>query len=165
MKKYDVWFCDCGHIQTMPTEYIEWMTKDASHRRVIRVCQHCGNTRVIWLDTFMDGFSINSSDFRDKEINTKDTDIEYRIIFSDGIRVPMMCGGYADFFTGDKFVNYEYMEADTQRSYDIMIDNTKYTTVNMEAFIKQNDPDVLKSIAGYYVEGLDWSGTEYELKI
>ena len=165
MKKYDCWFCDCGRIQVMPNEYYDWMAEDYQHRRVIRVCQHCGATRIMWLDTYFDeGFAVNSADFRNEEINTNG-DIEYRIIFNDGVKVPMMCGGYADAHYGNTYVNWEYIEREFGITYlpEAERKDPNCTKVNVNRLIKENDPEIIKSISGYLV-GIDWSGTEYELK-
>ena len=165
MKKYDCWFCDCGRIQLMPTDYYDWMAEDHEHRRVIRVCQHCGATRVIWLDPYMDeGFAVNGADFINEEICTNG-DIEYRIILNDGVRVPMMIGGYADSYYGNVYVNWEYTEKDLGTTYlpEAQAKDPNCTKVDVNRMIRENEPDVIKSISGY-LSGIDWSGTEYELK-
>lgn len=165
MKKYDCWFCECGRIQIMPDEYFDWLAEDCLHRAVIRVCQHCGATRLVWLEDWGDqGFAVNSTDFINEEISTKD-DTEYRIIFNKGIEVPMMSGGYADSYQGDTYINWEYLEKELGTTYlpDAQTKDPNCTKVNVQRLIKENDPDIVKAISSY-VTGIDWSGTEYEFK-
>ena len=165
MKKYDCWFCDCGRIQLMPQDYISWMAEDYLHRKVIRVCQHCGATRVMWLDTYMDeGFALNSADFTNEEICTNG-DIEYRIILNEGVRVPMKSGGYADAFQGNMYMNWEYLEKSLGTTYlsEAKEKDPNCIKVDVQRMIRENEPEIIKSISGYVV-GIDWSGTEYEFK-
>lgn len=164
MKKYDCWFCDCGRIQVMPDDYYDWMAEDYQHRRVIRICQNCGATRIVWLDTYMEGFAVNSTDFRNEEIQTNG-EIEYRIIMNDGIKVPMMNGGYADTHYGCTYINWSYLEKDLGTTYlpAAKEDDPNCTKVDVQRLIRENDPEVIKSISGYLV-GIDWTGTPYEWK-
>lgn len=38
------------------------------------------------------------------------------------------------------------------------------TTVNMDRFINETPDDILEELSGYWIEGLNWSGTKYENK-
>lgn len=164
MEKYDVWFCSCGRIQIMPCWDFEWMQEDCAHRRVIRVCQNCGATYMMFLTDNGEGFDINGTDVRDTVINSDDG-MQYKIIFDGGIKVPLMCGEYADSFCGGKYVNWEYCEKTLGTTYlpDAEAKEPNCTKVDVERLMRMCPEDVVKSISGYAV-GVDWAGTPYELK-
>ena len=62
-KRYDAWFCDCGVIQLMDYQLYDWMQEKPDKRRVVRVCQHCGATRVIWLSDMLSTVQISTIRF------------------------------------------------------------------------------------------------------
>lgn len=172
MKRYDVWFCECGRIHIMEYENFDWMKDNCAHRQVIRVCTNCGAvygqflTRNYYED-IGEGFDINGFDITDKSIDTAiDTSygMEYRFHFSKGIMVPMKKGGYADYHFKDGFVNSEYIR-NVFNTTDITYAECKdpeCTTVDTMRLIREvKDDDILTSISGYVV-GIDWTGTKYE---
>ena len=146
MQKYDVWFCHCGHIQLMPNDYYKWLEEDSENRYIIRVCQNCGRAIKIWLDKSNDGFDVCSTNIKNFVIEPTDVN-NVRIIFNEGIEVPIIGGTYATYqIAGTWWDDDQNKGVDTRR---------------LIAEVK--DPDILKSIAAY-VSGIDWSGTEYEYK-
>lgn len=145
MKRYDVIFCSCGTIQTMPTEYYDWLEEDYKNRFILRVCQRCGKVVKVWLSEYEDGFAINATSVENFEL-TDEAKGNFRILFNKGIQVPLKNGEYADYHTaGVWFSEQGKSEVDTDR----LIKEVK-------------DPDILRSIAGY-VSGINWKGTSYEL--
>lgn len=144
MQKYDVWFCRCGTIQLMPNEYYDWLQEDYRNRYIIRVCQNCGATRKIWLEEYEDGFCICGTDANDFEL-TPDEIKNCRIIFNQGIRVPIEGGTYADYHVSNMWLDNEgHKNVDTKRLIHIV-----------------KDEETLRSIAAY-VSGIDWTGTPYD---
>ena len=145
MKRYDVIFCSCGTIQIMPTEYYNWLEEDYKNRFILRVCQRCGKVVKVWLSEYEDGFAINATSVENFEL-TDEAKGNFRVIFNKGIQVPLKNGEYADYHVADVWFSEQGKgEVDTDR------------------LIKEvNDPDILRSIAGY-VSGINWKGTSYEL--
>lgn len=161
-KRYDAWFCDCGVIQLMDYQLYDWMQEKPDKRRVVRVCQHCGATRVIWLSEYEDGYAINGADFYNHILSPSE-DYEYHIIFDRGIEVPLKCGFYADSYRANRYVSWHYVESEyggdlaTAEKSD-----PDCCTVDVKRLIKEvNDEDKIQSIAGY-VSGINWSGTKYK---
>lgn len=172
--KYDCWFCDCGRIHTMNYSEYDWLSEKHEKRALIRVCQNCGATRMIWLSEYYDeftdnmGFCINGSDVEDGTIlSTNGNNDEYRIFFSRGIKIPMKSGGYANWKFNHGYVNSDYLKDTLGTTYipTALQKDPLCTTVDTERLIREvNDDDILQSISGYLV-GIDWKGTKYEKQI
>lgn len=144
MHKYDVWFCNCGVVQVMPMEYLDWLQKDYKNRCIYRVCQNCGNVLKVWLDEYDDSYSVNACAVNNFEISEVDLN-NCRIIFNHGYKVPMVDGSYAKHHIAGMFI------------YD------GETKVDTERFIREvKNKEILESIASY-VSGINWKNTEYEM--
>lgn len=144
--KYDVWFCHCGTIQLMPSEYYDWLAEDSANRYIIRVCQHCGATQRVWLEEDEEGYSICASDVEDFEISSEDANC--KVIFSKGIRVPMKSGEYAEYYR-----------------FGVWSDSKENGEVDTIRLIQEvNDEETLRSISSY-LSGIDWDDTPYALKV
>lgn len=166
MAQYDCWFCHCGRIQVMDYAMYDWLREDHEKRRVIRVCQHCGETRIVWMEPYWDGYALCSSDFYDKTI-TPDDDKEYAFILSKGITVPLMDGHNADCLCARMYCNADYIKEkyNTTDLTWVKENHPESVTVDVERFIAENKSkrDILESISGY-VAGIDFSGTEFASK-
>lgn len=170
MKRYDVWFCDCGRIHIMDYENYDWMIENCEHRQVIRVCTNCGNVHGQFLtkayyEEIGEGFDVNGFDVTDRSFDTT-SGMDYRFHFSKGIMVPMKKGGYADYHFVDGFVDSEYIKQEfntTDVTYAKRKDPECITVDTMRLIREVKDDDILTSISGYVV-GIDWTGTKYEMK-
>ena len=147
---YDVRFCKCGHIHSVPNEYWDWMSEDYAHRQVMLVCTNCGKVTTLYLTRNPEGgYDMNSGVIKNAVI-WEDSDIQYRIIFSEGVLVPVKDAngipcGYADYYNNRAwFSEGKRVEPDAAA----LINAVK-------------DPILMKSISGYTV-GINWTGTEYE---
>lgn len=147
--KYNVRFCKCGHIHLINDSWFDWMREDYKNNAVIFVCQSCGATHKIFLDTCEDGFSVNVVEMKNFQMNGG---TNTKFIFSEGIGVPLEVGEYASFYanhrwyygSGSSPVDTERLIRDVQREY------------------KDEADEILKSIS-CYVSGIDWKGTKYEV--
>ena len=161
MSKYEVWFCDCGRIHLMDNKYLDWMQEDSKNRSVIRVCRNCGNVQEMFLDeNICGGYDICATDNIPEEF---DSSPDTHFIFSKGIQVPMMSGGYATYRspTGRWYTDpvvHIYGEETASKNYIV---DTKSLIKEIRRDYKDQAEDILKSISGY-VSGIDWTGTEYE---
>lgn len=143
-RKYDCWFCRCGRVHIMPDSY--WNELKDPNRRILRFCLHCGATKELWLEEYEDGYCCCSMSI-DKLDLTSEQLMNYHLVASHGIMVPLEEGGYADYQAGGMWFD----------------DRGNKSKVNAKRLIREvKDPEILHSIAGY-ANGIDWRGTEYNL--
>lgn len=187
MSKYDIRFCKCGTIHAIPEEKID-NALDAN-KNLLFICAKCGNATLIGADITKDWFepektcynmySFDFSRYESKNINlsdfesTKDQKGINEIYYSYGYSVMMKSGQNATDFFCNKFSDRWYPDFYKIQRKNITVEEImkfieKYqhdrTTVNMKYFINNTPKDVLEEISHYYIEGLDWTGTEYERK-
>lgn len=169
MVMFDVRFCRCGRIHVMDGSVYDWLAGDHTKRSVVRICSNCGVATRSFLDTYEDGFAMNTYDLRDTE-----EEMFAKVIASSGIRVYMKSGEEADTFQNGYFANcdeWRRME-NTRRDFVSICDAEKqgqdWATVDTERLIqdvkrkfKDQAADVLKYISGYMVK-IHWAGTEFE---
>ena len=152
----------------MDYDLFDWMEEDYINNQVVRVCSHCGASHKMFLtpDNFDEGWYVNGSDVRDTVIDCANNN--YKFIFSSGIIVPMKEGNNATAHQAGKFMDWDYIEKTYPgfSVYSLEKDHPEVFQVDTEYFIRSlsDRKDVLKSISGY-VSGIDWSGTEYEIKL
>lgn len=149
MEKYYVNICSCGGVHFIENELLyNVFEKNGS---VIHVCTNCGITYRIWEDVLMDGCSISSKYVGDGIINTGEYKIR-EIICSEGQRILMNTGGYANFYGNGRFL--DLVDGDFSKEY--------MSTVNTQAVIKMiNDEDKLRVLSNKYTN-IDWSNTKYK---
>lgn len=184
-RKYDIRFCKCGRIHTTPIEKLDNALE--KNKNLLLICAGCGNATLIgadiepdWDEPDKDCYMMYSGDFstyENKSITVTDfesTD-SYKgieeVIYSHGIKVPMMTGQFAtDYFNG-RFSDRWYPDFYKIQRNDItvkeimdFIDEYTYdrTTVNMQRFIHETPEDMLEEISHYFVDGFNWKGTKYE---
>lgn len=150
MSKYDVWFCECGHIHLMPIEYLDWMSENYEHRNIIRVCQNCGETKKMWLTDYDDELKINCKDFINFEMCDN---ANTRFLLNKGIYVPLINGDCTDYAT--YYCNGVWFYESNKCKV-----NTIQLIKEIQYKYKDKADDILKSISGY-VAGIDWTGTDY----
>lgn len=187
MNKYDMRICKCGRIHMIPNEKIEKALE--KNKNLLLICAGCGAATLIGADIEPDWFELDKdcymmysmefSSYESKSILVTDfetTDgskgIE-EIVYSHGIKVPMMTGQYAtDYFNG-KFSDRWYPDFYKIERRDITVEEImKFIadyrrdrrTVNMERFIRETQEDMLEEISHYWIEGLNWKGTKWESK-
>ena len=149
--KYDVRFCKCGHIHLINSSWFDWMREDYKNNFLIFVCQSCGATHKIFLDTFEDGYCVNVVDMTNFQMVGGTS---ARFIFSEGIAVPLEVGDYASFYVHNRwYYGAGSSPVDTQR----LIRDIKRE-------YKDDADDILRSISSY-VSGINWKGTKYEATI
>lgn len=131
MNTYTSKFCNCGRIHIHPDKDTDWMMDDYKHRRVLHVCRNCGATFQLFLterstDREKPDFYLNGCDIEhDRDIDIEsDSDVKYRIHISDGIKVPMGDGNYANYFRNCKFY-YIDPEAPFARDESIFVDKPR----------------------------------------
>ena len=189
--KYDMRICRCGRIHMIDNNRINSALK--KNKNLLLICAGCGAATLIGADVEMDWtvqgkekteeiYMMYSNEFSASEdsINTpadfKTTDnhkgIE-EIIYSQGLKVPMMSGQYAtDYFNGifsDRWhPDFYKIQRDDITVKEIMnfIDefNRDRTTVNMDRFIYESPEDMLDEISRYSIKGFNWAGTKWESK-
>lgn len=184
-QKYDIRFCKCGRIHATPIKKLDNALE--KNKNVLLICAGCGKATLIgadiepnWNEPDKDCYMMYSGDFfvyENKSITSSDFESteSYKgieeIIYSHGIKVPMMTGQYAtDYFNG-RFLDRWYPDFYKIQRNDITVKEimafiNEYlhdrTTVNMQCFINETPEDVLKEISHYFVDGFNWKGTKYE---
>lgn len=187
MGKYDIRICSCGRIHMVPMEKLEKALEN--DKDLLLICGGCGKGTLIgadvepdWDDPTKNCYNMYCRDFstrKDKSITVTDfesiaskTGIE-EIIYSHGVKVPMMTGQYAtDYYNGmfsDRwYPDFFKIQRDGITVSEIMDFIKKYshdrTTVNMDRFINQTSEELLTEISKIGIQGLNWKGTKWETK-
>jgi len=185
MKKYDMRICKCGRIHMIPNDRLDKALEN--NKNLLLICGGCGAATLIgadiepdWDEHNKDCYMMYSGDFsshKDTTISVSDFEstaskkgIE-EIIYSHGLKVPMMTGQYAtDYFNG-RFSDRWYPDFCKIQRSDVTVNEImnfidEYThdrtTVNMRRFIRETPEDMLAEISQYLIDGLDWKGTKWE---
>ena len=186
-RKYSMRICKCGHIHMVPEAKIDAAIKN--DKVLMLVCRTCGDIQYIGADKTYDwfeegnkpvynmfsceakhdNFSIGQECFiTDGESGGRGIN---EILFSTGLKVPMLSGEFASQFFYDRFYDNWYPEFNeltkpgiTEKEIQEFIDkfHKNRSTVNMERFIKDTPDEYLREISGYIVRAFDWKGTKYE---
>lgn len=187
MSKYDMRICKCGRIHMIDNDKLNKALEN--NKDILLICGHCGNATIIgadiepdYIDPSKNCYMMYSMDFSvngdtsitpDIFIESKEHKAVQEIVYSHGIKVPMMTGEYATMYNCGKFADAWYPDFYHIRRPDITVEEImdfidKYNedrhTVNMERFIFETPDDMLKIISHYLVNGLNWKGTKYENK-
>ena len=184
-RKYNMRICRCGHIHMVPEVKID---KAIENNKVLMVvCRNCGSVSYIGADEGYDEFehkkiyNMFSYEGKNKTFSIGQecfiTDGESggrpinEILFSVGLKVPMMSGEFAAQYFCDTFYDNWYPNFDKLMKPDIttseiqeFVDtfHKERSTVNMEQFIRDTPDEYLREISGYLVRAFNWKGTKYE---
>ena len=184
-RKYDIRICKCGRIHMVPNGKLDKALEN--NKNLLLVCGGCGAAALIGADIEPDWnepdkdcymmYSINFSPYRDTTISASDfesTEIKKgieKIIYSHGIKVPMMTGQYATDYSNGRFSDRWYPDFYKIQRKDVTVNEImtfidEYThdrtTVNMNRFILETPEDMLEEISHYLIDGFDWKGTKWE---
>ena len=186
MSKYNMRICGCGRIHMVNNGKINNALEH--DKDLLLICGGCGKATLIganiepdWNDLNRNCYDMYSYDFsrgEDHSItisNFESTNLKgiEEIFYSNGLKVPMMTGMYANHFSYGKFSDMIYPDFYKIRRKDVTVQEimdfiNEYshdrTTVNMQRFINENPKDMLDEISGYYIESFDWRGTKWERK-
>lgn len=183
--KYDMRICKCGRIHMTQNSKLEKALEN--NKDLLLICGGCGRAILIgadiepdWNEPGKDCYCMYSLDFsssKDTTISKSDFEsTEFKkgieeIIYSQGIKVPMMTGQYAsDCFDG-RFSDRWYPDFYKIQRKDVTVNeimsfiddyNRDRTTVNMIRFIQDTPKDMLEVISQYNIVGFNWKGTKYE---
>ena len=171
MKKFDIHVCTCGRIHAIPIETVRTNVLDngPDNKDIALVCDNCKKIVIIGatygynLECEFDDCDIEPEDTYDNYsyehmlsadyLDTIEFDKPTVIIHSEGITVPMMNGFAANSY--DRFGGFYNCTS--------QVLNTLSHIVNMPQFVNENSDDVLESISSYMIEGLDWTGTKFDV--
>lgn len=160
-KRYDVWFCTCGHIHFMPFDVLDWIEDDYINREAIQVCKSCGAFRKTTLDTYEDGFCICRDTKRDSKI-TENIDRCVRLFVDNGVSVYLKNFDGSTISASGKLGN-KWFGVNSKGNQEFSSVDTLRLIQDIKHNYREDSDDILRSISGY-VSGIDWSGTEYEIK-
>lgn len=184
-KKYDMRICKCGRIHMVDNNSIDKALKN--EKDILLVCGGCGNAILIgadigvsWDDCDEECYTMYScafSSYKDKIITSAEFEstenhkgIE-EIIYSHGLKVPMMSGMYATDYYNGIFSDRWYPDFYKIRRKDITVEkimafieqyHKDRQTVNMNRFISETPEDMIEEISHYYIKGFNWAGTKWE---
>lgn len=190
-RKYDMRICSCGRIHMIPVEKVNNAIQTNKNLGVI--CGGCGSILAIGADACPDwddpnktcyemySFDVNLNDvhntiditpeaFTDGILSMKPFS---EILYSLGLKVPMMTGEYARSYFGDTFCDMWYPDWYKVERYDVTVEDFKkfiaefkenQKTVNMARFIQETPEDMLEVISQYRIKAFDWKGTKYDNK-
>lgn len=184
-RKYDMRICKCGRIHMVDEDKLEKALEN--NKNILLICGGCGTATLIgadiepdWDEPDKDCYMMYSCEFSSREnksITTADFEstehhkgIE-EIVYSHGIKVPMMTGMYATDYNNGRFSDRWYPDFYKIQRSDITVKEimdfideytNDRTTVNMNRFINETPEDMLEEISHYHIEGFDWKGTKWE---
>lgn len=174
--KHTAHFCSCGRIHMLDDDKLDSIFEEG--KMLLLICAGCGAATIIGADVEPDYFTgenaciMFTKDFSRNEDTSITTGGEVKEIFySQGIKVPMKTGGYADFYIGGRFFDTttpvdEYLieEKDTKEEILELFNNHKLKakTVDMNRFIKGTPDDILDEISNYAIDGFNWKNTKYD---
>ena len=175
--KYHVNVCNCGRIHMVEVAKLNKAYDD--EKELLMICGGCGNGFVFGADIVEDGDdTVYDTYTKNIKNTTVDVNKYSEVLLDDGLRVPMMTGEYAtafDTYSG-RFSDMVYPDLYNLERKDITVTEVMdflgkwkkdRSTVNMNSFILENNSkneDKLKELASWGISGLDWKGTEYEVK-
>lgn len=185
MQKYHMMVCKCGRIHMIDNKKIDNALEN--NKNLLLICGGCGKALLIGADLepnlFDPGescymmYSSEFSSYENKSITSTDfeTTEDYKgieeIIYSHGIRVPMMTGMYATDYLYGMFADRWYPDFYKIQREDVTVKeiiefineyNRNRTTVDMKRFINETKEEFLEVISNYSIEGLNWKGTKWE---
>lgn len=186
-RKYDMRICKCGRIHMVYNNKLGKALEN--NKNLLLICGGCGDATLIganiepdWNDLNKDCYMMYSGEFssyEDKSITTADFESteEHKgieeILYSHGIRVPMMTGMYATDYNNGVFSDRWYPDFYKIQRKDVTVKGImnfieKYNhdrrTVNMSRFINETPEDILEEISHYMIDGLNWKDTKFEAK-
>lgn len=193
-KNKEMRICKCGRIHLINEDDINRALDE--DKEVLLICSGCGHSFLIGGDEFYDemidekkSYMMYTSEIRCKEGNAEIDKVDfnedyrtigdlthskpiYKIIYSEGIRVPLMTGSYANNYFADIFsdmtypdfllrISPKYITTDEIFKYieEWRINRRK---VDMKRFIFENKPEDLDVISCYLINAFDWEGTPYK---
>lgn len=169
--------CSCGRIHLIETEKIFKAIDD--EKNTLLICGDCGHIlniggyreknmyseaeEMVYVQEISD-----FSPYTDTIINKEEVG---EIIYSHGLKVPMMTGNYANSYFNGRFYDNCNPDFYKIKRNGITVEEIKRylddyekccQTVDMKRFINENDEGDLKRISNYLIESLCWKNTEYE---
>ena len=185
MRKYDMRICSCGRIHMIQNDKLH----DAfeNNKDFLLICGGCGAATLIGADEEPDWDNpericfnlyskslptnkeyITESNFSSNVLDNKPISA---IMHSNGYKVPMLTGEYANNYFGGKFTDMVYPDLYKIQRKDITVQeimnfidkyNHDRTTVNMDRFINETPAEILEEISNYTIDGFNWKNTKYE---
>lgn len=187
-KKFDIRVCGCGRIHAIPYEDVvkQCYTGEDNNGDIALICGRCGKMTIIgadygpsWDDDSDGAYNCYSMDKtvdigKTVEITPKLFSKKTKVLYSAGYPVPMMSGEYATSynnyagftdFTVPSFYEIQRTDISAEEILKWIENKQKAShTVNMRALINSLPEDVCEELSHYGIDGLDWTGTKYELK-
>lgn len=166
-RKFEVRICKCGCIHFIPWKDIE----DAidQNKEFVVICNRCG-TAVrygaddYYFDELGDGKALYCYPLDKGEITKERFDTEFtKILYNEGVRVPMRTGQLADFYDGNTFYDtqphfwssklYECKTIEEVRDYYQKM-NELAKQVNIDSLMDKLDDDKRECLSHYYIKAL-----------
>lgn len=161
MKKHEVRTCKCGCVHFVPWSDIE--TAIDHDKEFVMICNRCGTALRYGAEDYMsEGKALYCFPLAAVEITKERFDAKFtKILYSEGKRVPMKTGQFADFYDGNTFYDcqphfwssklYEYKTIEEIRNY-YERQNELAKQVNVERFMNSLTSEEKESLAHYYIK-------------
>ena len=185
MKKYTMKICRCGRIHMIDDNKINKALDN--NKEFLVICAGCGNGIVIGADCEPDIFNNGEevynmytrdlSDYDDAILNKDSFEPDGKskgfeeILYSHGIKVPMLTGEYANHYIYGQFSDMIYPDFYKIQREGITIEeimefiaqyHDNRTTVDMERFINETPNEMLEEISNYWIDAFDWTDTKFD---
>lgn len=178
--------CICGRLHFVDTDIIN----EALHldKNVLLICGRCGRATMIgadrepdyWGGSDEEVFNMYSYNAGDGDClidawhfeNHSDFKGIHKLIYSVGKGVPMETGDYANTYIYGRFEDnwhpdFYHIKHDNVTVEEILKFISQWEkdkkTVNMARLLREYTDEELKLISGFHFEGMDWSGTKYDV--
>lgn len=189
MKEKEARFCKCGRIHIIEEDLIFSGAKEG--KETILICANCGEITRIGLEDYGDqgycqgccAYSISVKDsfvFRPQDEKSKEElSMISKVIYSHGIKVPMMTGEYANtrfchnfidsssasgILIGDlsKSIMLSESKDEVMKKVQNVLEDyeEKRRTVDMARLVRETSEDDLKVLKQYAISQFDWSQVE-----
>lgn len=148
MNKYNIRVCSCGRVH--PVLWSDLEETFDNEEELILICRNCGSANRFGADSFTDkegrkNFSMYTIELpRDDSISIKSFDQEVsnkklsQILLSPGVKIPMMTGNYANYFSEISRRFEDLSGADTKMNpEEIGRYSLEYDKINLDRLQKE----------------------------
>lgn len=162
-RKFEVRICKCGCIHFIPWKDIDDAIE--SGKEFLFICNRCGTALRYGADDYFDeGKALYCYPLDEGEITKDRYEKQFtKILYSEGVRVPMKTGQYADFYDGSVFYDcqpcrwssklYEYRTIEEVREY-YHKQTELAKQVNIDRLMDKLDDDKREALSHYYIKAL-----------
>lgn len=160
-RNFEVRICKCGCVHFIPWSDIE--NAIDNNKEFLFICNRCGTALRYGADDYFDaGKALYCFPLDKGEITKERFEKEFtKILYSEGVRVPMKTGQFADFYDGNTFYDIQPFNwsskiyeckgiEEIRRYYEKQTELAK--KVNIDRFMKSLTDEQKADLSHYYIK-------------